>query len=111
VPGVWPPVTIGSSRYIDGGVRSSDNADLATGFGRITVISPLGLEPPIPSLLPLREVVTRLRAEGSLVTVIVPDAGSAAAIGPNALDPATRTPASHAGRAQGRAGLAANAAT
>lgn len=111
VPGVWPPVTIGSSRYVDGGVRSSDNADLATGFGRITVISPLGLESPIPSLLPLREVVTRLRAEGSLVTVIVPDAGSAAAIGTNALDPATRTPASHAGRAQGRAGLAANAAT
>ena len=111
VPGVWPPVTIGSSRYIDGGVRSSDNADLATGFGRITVISPLGLEPPIPSLLPLREVVTRLRAEGSLVTVIVPDAGSAAAIGTNALDPATRRPAAHAGRAQGRAGLAANAAT
>jgi NTE family protein len=111
VPGVWPPVTIGSSRYVDGGVRSSDNADLATGFGRITVISPLGLESPIPSLLPLREVVTRLRAEGSLVTVIVPDAGSAAAIGTNALDPATRTPASHAGRAQGRAGLVANAAT
>src|SRR5215469_5344462 len=110
VPGVWPPVTIGSSRYIDGGVRSSDNADLATGFGRITVISPLGLESPIPSPLPLREAVTQLRAEGSLVTVIVPDAGAAAAIGTNALDPATRTPASQAGRAQGRAGLAANAA-
>src|SRR5215472_1397307 len=111
VPGVWPPVSIGSSRYIDGGVRSADNADLATGFGRITVISPLGLESPIPSPLPLREVVARLRAEGSLVTVIVPDAGSAAAIGTNALDPATRTPASKAGRAQGRAGLAANAAS
>ena len=31
VPGIWPPVTIGGRRYIDGGVRSSDNADLARG--------------------------------------------------------------------------------
>jgi NTE family protein len=42
VPGVWPPVTIGGRRYVDGGVRSSDNADLAAGYGRILVISPLG---------------------------------------------------------------------
>jgi predicted acylesterase/phospholipase RssA len=31
VPGFWPPVTIGGSRYSDGGVRSADNADLASG--------------------------------------------------------------------------------
>jgi NTE family protein len=111
VPGVWPPVTIGGNRYIDGGVRSADNADLAAGFGQVTVISPLGFDSPIPSPLPLRDVVARLRAEGSVVTVIVPDAASAAAIGANPLDPATRTPASKAGRAQGRAGLAANAAS
>jgi len=110
VPGVWPPVTIGGSRYIDGGVRSADNADLASGFGRITVISPLGFDPRMQSPLPLRDVVARLRAEGSDVTVIVPDAPSAAALGANPLDPATRTPASKAGRAQGQAGLAANAA-
>jgi NTE family protein len=29
VPGVWPPVTIDGSRYIDGGVRSGTNADMA----------------------------------------------------------------------------------
>jgi NTE family protein len=109
VPGIWPPVTIGGSRYMDGGVRSADNADLATGFGRITVISPLGFDSPIPSSLPLRDVVARLRAEGSVVTVIVPDAASAAAIGANPLDPATRTPAAKAGRAQGQAGLAGDA--
>lgn len=111
VPGVWPPVTIGGSRYIDGGVRSPDNADLASGFARITVISPLGFDAPIPSPMMLRDVVARLRADGSLVTVVVPDAASAAAIGANPLDPATRAPASNAGRAQGRAGLAANAAS
>jgi NTE family protein len=109
VPGIWPPVTIGGSRYIDGGVRSADNADLAAGSGRITVISPLGLDSLIPSSLPLRKAVEKLAAGGSAVTVLVPDTASAAAIGANPLDPATRTPAAQAGRDQGRAGLAANA--
>lgn len=105
VPGIWPPVTIGGHRYVDGGVRSSDNADLAAGYGRITVISPLGLDSPLPSPLPLRQVVGELRADGAEVTVISPDARSLAAIGANPLDPGTRTPAAQAGRAQGQAGL------
>jgi NTE family protein len=109
VPGIWPAVTIGASRYVDGGVRSADNADLAAGCRRITVISPIGFDSLIPSSLPLRQEVAKLRADGSAVTVIVPDAASAAAIGTNSLDPATRTPAAKAGLAQGRAGLAANA--
>jgi NTE family protein len=106
VPGIWPPVTIGGRRYMDGGVRSADNADLAAGYSRITVVSPLGANSPIPSPMPLRTVVGQLRDGGSEVTVLAPDAASVAAIGPNPLDPATRTPAARAGRAQGRAGLA-----
>jgi NTE family protein len=105
VPGIWPPVTIDGRRYVDGGIRSSDNADLAAGFGRIVVISPLGYDSPIPAPMPLREVVGQLRSDGSAVTVIAPDEASAAAIGANPLDPATRIPAANAGRAQGRAGL------
>jgi NTE family protein len=105
VPGVWPPVTIGARRYVDGGVRSSDNADLAIGAARVVIVSPLGWDSPLPSLFPLRSVVSQLRADGTEVTVLTPDAASAAAIGPNPLDPATRTPAARAGRAQGRAGL------
>ena len=31
VPGVWPPVTVGGRRFVDGGVRSPVNADLAAG--------------------------------------------------------------------------------
>ena len=31
VPGVYPPITINGRRYIDGGMRSGSNADLATG--------------------------------------------------------------------------------
>jgi NTE family protein len=104
VPGIWPPVTIGGRRYIDGGIRSNDNADLAAGSGRIVVISPLGYDSPFPSPMPLRDVVARLGADGSAVTVITPDEASAAAMGANPLDPATRNPAAHAGREQGRAG-------
>ena len=103
VPGIWPPVSIGGRRYVDGGVRSSDNADLAAGYERIAVLSPLGLNSPIPSPMPLRGVVERLRSDGSEVMVITPDEASVAAIGINPLDPATRVPAAQAGRAQGRA--------
>ena len=41
VPGVWPPVTIGGRRYVDGGVRSSTNADLAAAHDRILVLTPM----------------------------------------------------------------------
>lgn len=110
VPGVWPAVTIGGRRYVDGGVRSSDNADLAAGYARITVISPLGFDSPLPSPMPLRAVIGQLRDAGSQVTVVAPDTASAAAIGVNPLDPAARLPAAVAGQARGRAGLAAVAA-
>jgi NTE family protein len=105
VPGIWPPVTIAGRRYMDGGIRSADNADLAAGAARVVVISPLGLDSPIPAPLPLREVLDGLKDGGAAVTLITPDEASAAAIGPNALDPATRVPAATAGRAQGQAGL------
>ena len=105
VPGIWPPVTIEGRRYMDGGIRSADNADLAAGAARVVVISPLGLDSPLPAPLPLREVLAGLKDGGAAVTLISPDEASAAAIGPNALDPATRGPAATAGRAQGQAGL------
>lgn len=107
VPGIWPPVTIGGRRYMDGGVRSADNADLAAGHDRVIVISPLGFDSPLPAPLPLREVLTGLKEGGATVTLITPDAAAVAAISANALDPATREPAATAGRAQGRAGLPA----
>lgn len=105
VPGIWPPVTINGRRYMDGGVRSGDNADLAAEAERVIVISPMGMNSPLPSPMPLREVLTSLKDGGATVTVISPDEESVAAIGTNALDPATRAPAATAGRAQGRTGL------
>ena len=41
VPGIWPPVTIGATRWVDGGVRSSDNADLAADHERVLVLAPM----------------------------------------------------------------------
>jgi len=105
VPGIWPPVTIGGRRYMDGGARSVDNADLAEGAARIIVVSPFGMETQISTPMPLPDVVARLRDTGAHVTVIEPDEASRAAFGANPLDPATRQPAAEAGRAQGQAGL------
>ncbi|MEV6879016.1 patatin-like phospholipase family protein [Amycolatopsis sp. NPDC051128] len=103
VPGVWPPVTIDGRRYVDGGVRSAENADYAAGSTRITVVAPLGLDSPLPAEKPLLTVLDELRAAGAEVALITPDEASVAAIGQNPLDPSTRTPAAEAGRAQGAA--------
>lgn len=44
IPGLWPPITIKGERYIDGGVRSMLNADLATGCDIIIAVSCFPLE-------------------------------------------------------------------
>src|SRR6202043_2201130 len=42
LPGLVPTVSINGRSYIDGGVRSADNADLASGYPNVLVLSPLG---------------------------------------------------------------------
>ena len=42
VPAVYPPVTIGGRRYIDGGIRSATNADLAAGSSAVIVLNAIG---------------------------------------------------------------------
>ena len=46
VPGIWPPVTIGNRRFVDGGVRSVANADLAARYERVVIVAPLTSTPP-----------------------------------------------------------------
>jgi NTE family protein len=97
VPGVWPPVTIGGRRYIDGGTRSATNADLAAGADRVVVIAPVDAGGgPIGRLA---DQVAALRRTAA-VTVVRPDHAARRAIGRNVLDPARRAPAARAGRAQ-----------
>jgi NTE family protein len=101
-----PPYGIGDSRYIDGGYRrSSENADLAAGYGRVLVLSPLGgrTRHPLDWGMQLAAQVDELRAGGSRVETILPDSDSRNAFGTNLMDLSTRPPAAQAGYEQGRA--------
>ena len=98
VPGVWSPVTIGDRPFIDGGVRSPVNADLAKGYGRVVILAPM------PRGIGVAESASTqaaaLRAAGADVAVISPDRAAVRAIGRNVLDPARRASAAMAGYAQ-----------
>ncbi|MEV8533318.1 patatin-like phospholipase family protein [Streptomyces sp. NPDC051211] len=101
VPLVWPPVTIDGRRYIDGGIRSSANADLAAGYRRIVVLAPISLgSRMVPSA---RAQAAALRRAGAEVALIHPSPEARKAFGRNVLDPARRAPAARAGLAQAAA--------
>ncbi len=116
LPGLVPTVPINGSRYIDGGVRSSENLDLASGYAKVLVLAPLGgrsqrppqagqfegLRRPPEWGMDLESQTEALRRQGSHVVVITPDADSRSAMGTNQMDLATRIPAARAGFAQGR---------
>jgi NTE family protein len=98
-PGVWPPVTIGDHRYMDGAVRSPTNADLATGCDRVLILTPSSADS--PRLFGSLEDEIKL-LEPAEVRVVYADAASLAAFGTNPLSPSARTPAARAGRNVGR---------
>ncbi|WP_230671210.1 patatin-like phospholipase family protein [Rathayibacter sp. Leaf248] len=99
VPGVWPPVTIDGVRYMDGGVRSGSNADLAAGADWVLVVTPLpGIGAPGVGTVPTAELDA---LASSRVEVVYADEASIRAFGPNSLDPAVRAASAEAGRAQG----------
>ncbi|MFF4345082.1 patatin-like phospholipase family protein [Kitasatospora sp. NPDC001540] len=93
VPGIWPTVEIDGRRYMDGGIRSSNNADLMTGQQAVLVLAPM-TDPFLAAEL------AQLESTGKVLAV-TPDEASLAAAGPNPLDSAVRTPSAEAGRAQG----------
>ncbi len=97
---------IGKRWYIDGGYRAgAENADLAAGSTRVLVLSPFGGASRTPPEwgLHLAQQVDALRAGGSEVEMIAPDATGRSAFGTNAMYPSSRPPAARAGFAQGRA--------
>jgi NTE family protein len=96
---------IGENRYINGGYRRSENADLAAGYGRVLVLSPFGgrSRMPLEWGMDLATQVDELRAGGSRVETVFPDAGAGDVFDANALDPSTRLPAARGGYDQGRA--------
>jgi NTE family protein len=97
VPGVWPPVTIGERRYVDGGMRSAANVDLAAGYERVVVVAPL-----TRGFGHMQSVARQVAGLGTEVqtAVVEPDEAALKAIGRNVLDPARRAPAARAGHVQ-----------
>jgi NTE family protein len=99
VPGVWPPVTIGDRRYMDGGVGSIVNMVLAKDCDVAVVLVPSGRSVPSPFDGGAAEEVD---AFGGSTFGLFADDESLAAFGSNPLDPACRKPSALAGREQGR---------
>jgi NTE family protein len=97
VPLVWPPISIDGRRYIDGGVRSVTNADLAAGCERVVVVAPITF-----ALRRSGRIESQLASLGSGIrsAVISPDAEARKAIGANVLDTAHRVASARAGHAQ-----------
>lgn len=80
VPLVFPPVTIGGKRYMDGGMRSPLNADVAVGHDKVLVVSVMVLSLPPGVSNPLFEAMMSgwkaemetLKSSGSTVEIIGP---------------------------------------
>jgi NTE family protein len=70
IPGVFPPVTVGGRRYIDGGVRSGTCADLAAGHDLVVLVALT--QPGGPWAMRQAAEVAGLRAGGSRVVEILP---------------------------------------
>lgn len=96
VPLVWPAVTIEGKHYVDGGMRSTANVDLAEGADVVVVIAPLP-----QAFSRATSIKAQLIATGaSRTAVVVPDRQAVADIGRNVLDPAKRADAARTGLRQ-----------
>ncbi|MEP6799412.1 MAG: patatin-like phospholipase family protein [Lapillicoccus sp.] len=100
VPGVWPPVTIGDTRYVDGGVHSGSNADVAAGAAIVVILTPTVANAPAMRGRSLDDEIVDLGA--AAIYVVHADEASVAAFGANPLSPTTRKPSALAGREIGR---------
>ncbi len=114
IPGVFRPIRSGGRTYVDGGAWSPtnmDTADVERGE-RVLCLNPTGsMRPSIGALAGAFGPVSRglataealvLKHRGALVTTINPDEASAAAMGPNLMNPKLREAVIEAGLAQGR---------
>jgi NTE family protein len=98
VPGVWPPVTIGGRRFMDGGMRTVANADLAFGYERVVIVAPVAVG--MGFMASAGRQAAALTAAGARVALVRPDRAAVRAIGRNVLDVSRRAAAARAGRTQ-----------
>jgi NTE family protein len=99
IPGIWPVVELDGHKYMDGGMRSVANADLAAGHDPVLILVPSTEETPMGRAIPQAELDALAPAR---VHVIYADTASVGSFGTNPLDPASRKPAALAGRTLGR---------
>ncbi|MDO5835511.1 MAG: patatin-like phospholipase family protein [Methanobacterium sp.] len=107
VPGIYPPTTINGRRFIDGGMSSGTNADVAQGYQRVIILvaEPSMTAPamgPTMHRISFEEELTQLKQSGSQVMVISPDEKTLEVKGPNPLDADFRAVSAEAGREQGK---------
>ena len=96
VPLVWPAVTVDGRHYLDGGMRSTANVDLARGADVVVVLAPLP-----QSFSRSTSIKAQLARTGAQRWVVVtPDEQALADIGRNVLDPAKRAGAARTGQRQ-----------
>ncbi len=103
VPGLYPPITIAGRPYIDGGIRSSTNTDLAAGYDAIVVLAVT--LPAFSSQMAetARRELAQQEADESRTALIVPNGRALAVFGPNLMDGSRRRAVAEAGFEQGRA--------
>jgi len=107
VPGIFPPITLKGRPYIDGGMRSATNADVAKGHDVIVVVAlrMAGGSNPVQEATraQLDAEMAVLRENGGRAELVLPDEASTTAFGPNLMDARRRPDAARAGLAQGEA--------
>ena len=99
VPGVFPAVEIAGRRYVDGGLRSIANADLAAGHRRVLALAPYPVGSHLRDLPAVQLRALRPRARTHLV---VPDTKDMWAMGANPLDMSRGAGTFETARAHGR---------
>ena len=118
VPGIFPPITIAGRRYIDGGMRSGTNADLAAGHDKVLLVTLMAgaraANAGNPADARMQRYLERMAREqqvlldaGATIEQLGPDEESAAVIGVNLMDGRVGPAAAEAGFRQGQAVAAA----
>ena len=80
VPGIYPPITIHGRRYMDGGMRTALNTDLASGHDVVVAVScfplslPEGMSDPLfgAMIQAVEAEFTAVRDQGGALEVVVP---------------------------------------
>lgn len=87
---------------MDGGVRSSTNADIAKGFNLVLIIAPLGALMPDLFKVPTQREIAAIEQGDGKAMLIVPDASSTKEMGFNPMDFARGGAVAKAGFKQGK---------